>query len=124
MNERHLDHAAEILGCLFEPREDATRLFKPANEALNDVSSAIRVVIKLDGTGIAVFAFPGGNDRTNPQLQQVFVNPVGSISLVARQGNRPCDTFAFAIKNPRIGLFQQRIQDSRFMRLPGREMEV
>ena len=62
--------------------------------------------------------------RLDPQLQQVFVDPVGPIPLVAGQGDRPRDRLAVAVDDPLLGALQQRDQARRLVRLPGRQMEV
>ena len=50
MNERHFDHAAEILGCLLEPRENASALFQPTDQTLDDVATTVRLAIEHDGS--------------------------------------------------------------------------
>jgi hypothetical protein len=39
----------------------------------------------VDPTGIAVFVLLRGNDRLDFQLQQVLINPIRPMSLVAEQ---------------------------------------
>ena len=46
MNERHFDHASEILGCLLEPPEDASALFQSTDQTLDDIAITIRLSIK------------------------------------------------------------------------------
>lgn len=124
MNKRHLDHATVVFGRLLEAREDTAGLLEPTDQALNDVPSAIRVTVKLDGTDVSVLVLPGGNDGPDAQIDQVLVNPVGPVSLVASQGYRPRYGFALAVKHMGVGLFQQRVEDGRFMCLSRRKMEV
>ena len=58
------------------------------------------------------------------QLQEVIVNPVRSIALVAGDGQRPSDWFAIVVTQLGIGAFQKRLQSGGLVGLTGREMEV
>ena len=55
-------------------------------------------------------------------VQQALVNPLGSISLVAGQRDRPGDRLAVLIKKFRIGAFEYGDQRGRFVGLSRRQM--
>ena len=124
LNERHADHAAEVLRGLFKSREDSAALFQPANQAFNNIAIAIRLLVKLDEPTIAILVALGRDHRLDIQLQQVFIDPIGAISLVARQRHRPSDRLADFIDQLFIGADHERIEYGRFVRLTGRQMKV
>lgn len=53
--ERKLDHAAEVLGGLFKPREDSPTLLQPSDEPFNDIAITVCVAIEFDRPVATVF---------------------------------------------------------------------
>ena len=82
------------------------------------------MLVKLDWPGVAILIALRWDHRFDIQIQQVFIDPVGAISLVARQRHRPGDRLAFFIDQVRIGADHERIEYGRFVRLAGRQMKV
>ncbi len=107
MDEGHFKHSGEILGGLFKPREDASAFFQPSDQSFDDIPLAVQFSVKLNGTSISIFVGFGWDHRLNPDFQEAFINPVGSVSFVAGQSNGPSDRFAFAIGNFRVCTVQQ-----------------
>ncbi len=124
LNERHADHPAEVLRGLFKSGEDSAALFQPANQAFNTIAIAICLLVKLDKATIAILVTLGRDHRLDIQIQQVFIDPVGAIPLVARQRHRPGDRLAFFIDQLFIGADHERIEYGRFVRLTGGQMKV
>jgi hypothetical protein len=62
---------------------DATGFVYPTDEAFDDVATAVCSAVEFDGPRGAAFIFPGRSDRLDAQPQQVFVDPIGPISLFA-----------------------------------------
>jgi hypothetical protein len=60
----------------------------------------------------------------NFQRQQVLIDPIGAIRLVARQLKRPGKWFSMVVEQAFIGANKQRFQGGRLVRLAGREMEM
>lgn len=56
--------------------------------------------------------------------QQVVIDPIGAIRLVAGQLQRPGERFSVVVEQALVGAGQQRLQGGRFVRLAGREMKV
>ena len=83
MNECHFNEAAEVQRGFFKSCEDAAGFFEPADQPLDDVAPSIRFAIEFDGTFAAVFVVLGGNDRLDARRQEIVVDPIGAISLVA-----------------------------------------
>ena len=124
MDKRHLHHAAEVLRRLLESREDPARFLQPTDQAFDDVASPVGVAVKLDQAGVSIFIRFGRNDRIDPQFDEVLVNPIGAVPLVAGQGYWPSDRVAIAVKQVGIRLFEQRREGRRLMRLSGGEVKV
>lgn len=124
MYERHFQEAAEVLGGLLEPGEYAAVLFEPADKSFDDVAVSICLAIEFDRAGIPIFILFGGNHGRDSQVDQIFINPVRAVSLVACNGHGPGDRLAITVNNVGIGAFQQRFQGGRLVRLPRRQMEV
>ena len=120
LDERHLDHATEVLGGFLESREDSAAFFEPADESFHDVSASIRFFVKAHRACITVFVFLRGNDGRHTQLDNVFVNPISTVSFVAPQGDRPGDRLSVPITQVGVGTFQKRIEYRRLVRLPRR----
>ena len=62
--------------------------------------------------------------RADPQVEQVFIDPVRPVSLIAGQGDRPCHRRAVPIGDPFVGTHQQRHDGGGLVGLAGRQMEV
>lgn len=124
MDERHFDEAAEVLRRFLEAREDASRFFQPANQALDDVAPPVRPAVEFhrpDSVGVRLL---GRNHRTDAQMQQVFVDPVRTIPFVAAQGHRPRQRLACPVEQAGIGAFKQGLQGSGLVVLSRREVEM
>src|ERR1700738_2461341 len=91
LDKRYLDHAAEILGRLLESREDPPAFLQPADQALHDASPAVDILVALHRESRAVLLLLRRDHRLDPQPDQVLVDPVGPIPLVAGQGDGPRD---------------------------------
>ena len=122
MNKGHLQHAGEVLGRFFEPREDAAALLEPADESFHDVSLSVCLAVEVNRTGVAVFIALGGDHRLNAPVEQVLVNPIGPISFVAGQLDGKHQGTTIVVHNLRS--FQQLDQPLRLMRLAGRQVKV
>jgi hypothetical protein len=122
VNERELEHAEVVLGCLLEPREDSPALLEPPNETFNDVAFAVSVAVKLNRAGVAIFVFLGRNHRRDAFIEKILVDPVGTISLVAGQPHGTQGLFRFLSRN--VHSLQQRLESLRFVCLSCREMHV
>lgn len=61
----------------------------PRDESLNDIALPIGIAVEFDWSSRANFVFLRRNDRCYSKVQKVGVDPVGAISLVARQGHGP-----------------------------------
>lgn len=110
MYEGHFQESTEVLGGLLEPGEDATIFLEPANESLDDVAVAICLAIELDRACLSIFVFLGGNYWIDSEIQQVFINPVCTVSFVACHRHGPGDWLAIAIHEAGVRAFQQRFQ--------------
>jgi len=124
VDKRHLDHAAEVLRRFLEAREDAAGFLEPADQTLDNVTPPVGVAVKLDKAGVPIFVLLGRNDRSDVQFEQVLVNPISAVSLVAGQGHRPSDGLAVAIEQVGVRLFEQGREGRRLMRLSCGEMKV
>ncbi len=74
MDERHLDHAAEVLGRLLEPREHSPALLEPADQVLHDAPPSVGIHVELRRASRAVLVFLRRDHRRDPQLDQVLVD--------------------------------------------------
>ena len=81
-------------------------------------------MIELDRTFAAVFVGLRRNDRLDSQGEQIFVNPVGAISLVAAQLHRPSNGFSLAVEQLCVGAFQQRVERGGVVGLTRRQMKM
>ncbi len=124
MDEGHLQHAGEIGRCLLEAGENPPAFLEPADEPLNDVAAAIRLLVKFHRTCVAILVGLGGDYGRNVEVQQGFVDPVRAIRFVARQGVRPRHRPSLAIGHFAIGASEHRQHRSRFVFLSRRKMEV
>ncbi len=124
LDERHFDHSTEILGGLFKARQDSTIFFQPTDQSFNDVSLAVFFLVELHGPGVTILVFLRRNDRPDAQIQKIFVDPIGTVSLVAAERNRPGNRFSVSIDELGIGSFQNGIEYGGFVRLARCEMEV
>lgn len=124
LDERHLDHATEVLGGLLESREDPAVFLYPADESFHDVSASIRFFVKAHRARITILIFLRGNHGRDTQLKNVLVNPISTVSFVAPQGDRPGNRLPVPIAQVGVGTFQERIEYSRLVCLPRRQMEV
>ena len=124
MDEGHFEHAGEVLGGFLKSREDSSAFFQPTDQSLNDVSLAICVTVEHDRSGVPVFVLLGGNHRLDFQFQQTIVDPVGSVSFISRQGDRPRNRFPLAVENRGVRTVEQGNQGGRFMVLTRRQMKV
>lgn len=82
MYECHFDEASEVFSCLFKASEDAASFFQPSDQALDDVAAAVCLSIEFDRPRIALLIHFGRNDGLDASLQQVFVDPIGTVSFV------------------------------------------
>jgi len=103
LDEGELEHAPEIFGCFLEASKDASRFLKPADQALDDAAPAISFAVERGQPVLAVVGVFAGNDWLNSQFEQIVVDPVGSISFVAGQGDRPGIRPAILIDQFRVG---------------------
>ena len=94
----------------------------PLDFALTGILS--RLSGPLASAGIPIFVYFGRNHGRDSQLDQIFIDPIRAISLVAGDGHGPGDWLAIAINHVGIGAFQQCFQGGRLVRLPRRQMEV
>jgi hypothetical protein len=124
VDESDFEHTGEVLGGFFKPREDASALFQPAYQSLDDVPLAIYFSVEHDRPGILVFIFFGGNHRCDFQFQQALVDPLGSVRFVSRQRRRPRNRLALTVENFGVRTVEQGNQGSRFMVLARRQVEV
>ena len=62
--------------------------------------------------------------HSNVQRQEVLIDPVRAVALVARQRDRPCNRLAFDIKQLLIGADQQGVEHGGLVDLPRRDVEV
>lgn len=92
------DHAAEILCRLLESREDPAAFFQPTDKSLDNVTAPVCLFIELNGSRRPVLVLLRWNHWGNPQIQQVLVDPVGTVPLVAPQRKWPGNAFAFFIE--------------------------
>jgi hypothetical protein len=124
MDERHFQEAAEVLGRFIEAGEDAARFFEPADEAFDDVAPLVRTAVELHRPSGASVGFPGGDDRSDAQREQVFVDPLRAIPFVAAQLHGPSDLPTAAVAQDIVGSDEQRVERRGFVLLSGRQMEV
>ena len=117
-----------------------------ADSAIVDLPAG-RLAFTTDGYVVQPLFFPGGDigrlaisgtvndlacvgifigfrwdDGRDVEVQQALVNPLGPISLVAGQRDRPGDRLAVVIKKFRIGAFEYGDQCGRFVGLSRRQM--
>lgn len=102
-NEGERDHAAEVLGGLFKSRKDATAFFQPADEPFHNVASPVGFFVELNGTSRGVLILFGRNHGLNSKLEQVFIDPVSAVSLIAAEGKRPSDALAIFVEQIVVG---------------------
>ena len=124
MDESDFEHSGEVLGGFLESREDATAFFQPADQSLDDVPSAVFLLVERDRSGIPVFVFFRGNHWGDFELHQAIVDPIGSVRFVSRQGHRPRNRLALAVENLGIRTVEQGNQGSRFMVLARCQVKV
>jgi len=124
VDESDFEHTGEVLGGFFKSREDASALFQPADQSLDDVPLAICVPIEHDTPGVPIFIFLGGNHGRDFQFQQAFVDPLGSVRFVSRQCHRPRDRLALTVDKLGVRAVEQGNQGSRFMVLARRQVKV
>lgn len=124
MREGHLEHAAEVLRRLLEPREDAAAFFKPPDQLFDDATSSIRGFVEVYEPSITIVFGLAGNDGLDVQVQQVLVDPVGSITFVSRKRHRPGHGLAPLVHDRLVRPFQQRCKGRRFVILPRSQMKV
>ncbi len=124
MDECHFQHGAEVFGGLLETREDAARFFEPADQAFNDAALPICFAIEGNESVLAVVAVFARYHRINSQFEEVFVNPVGPLTLVASQGDWPRVGFSGIINQFCISSHKQRIEHDRIMRLTRCQMKM
>ena len=124
MDESYFEHSGEVLGGFFKSREDASALFQPADQSLDDVPLAICFPVEHNGAGVPIFVFLGGNHWRDFHFQQTVVDPIGSVRFVSRQGNRPRNRLALAVENLVVRTIEQGNQSSRFMVLAWRQVKV
>ena len=124
MNKRHLDHAEEILGSLLKSREDAAALFEPSDQLFDDAALSVFLLVKGNRPRAAIFIRLGRNHRLNASFQQVAIDPVSAVRLVARQSDGPSNWFVVKIDHHLVGALQQRLERGGFMGLSGRQMRM
>jgi hypothetical protein len=124
VDESDFEHTGEVLGGFFKSREDASALFQPADQSLDDVPFAIYLPIEHDRPGVPIFVFLGGNHGRDFQFQQALVDPLGSVRFVSRQCHRPRNRLALAVENLGVRTVEQGNQGSRFMVLAWRQVKV
>lgn len=122
MNECDLQHAEVVLGRLLVAGEDAAAFLQPTNEALDDVSFAVRVAVELDGPRVGILVALGGDHGRNALAEEIRIDPIRTESFVARQANRPQYFLHFVAGDDRA--LQQRFQRLRLMDLPRGEVGV
>jgi hypothetical protein len=88
-NESHLDHAQVIDGGLLKAREDSAAFLEPSDQALDDVAVAIGLFVEVHETSIGMLVCLRWNYGGDSQIEQVLIDPLGSVTLVACQGARP-----------------------------------
>lgn len=115
MDERHLYHADEVLRGLLESRQHASALLQPTDQPLDDVAIPICVAVEFDRRRCSVFVFLAGNHGLDAKLDEVAVNPVGSVTFVARQLCRIDDREVVLVDD--VHVFEQRLQRLVVMRL-------
>ena len=123
-DEGHFNEAAEVQGGFFESCKDAPRFLEPADEAFDDVALAIGFGVELDGAFAAVLIFFRGNDRCDSQIEQVFIDPIGAVSLVAAELRGPSNSLAVAVEQLGIGSYQHVVKDGGIVGLPWRQMKM
>jgi hypothetical protein len=124
LNEGHLDHAAEILGRLLEPREHPAAFLQPADQALHDAPPAVRLPVELHRPGRAVLILLRRDHRRDADLQQGRVDPGRPVPFVAGHGQGPGHRLPVAVDDPLIGPLQQRDEGGGLVRLPGGQVEM
>lgn len=92
------DHAAEILCRLLESREDPAAFFQPTDQSLDNITPPICLFLKLNGSSRSVLVLLRRNHRGHPEIQQILVDPIGTVPLVAPQRKGPGNAFAFFIE--------------------------
>lgn len=122
MDKGELEHAEVVFGRLFEAGKNAATFLQPADEPFNDVSLAVCLAIELNGPGVGIFIALRRNDGCDARRQQILVDPVGAEALVACQANG-AQHLVFLLAADECS-FQKRFQGLRFVRLPGRDVDV
>ena len=123
-DEGHFNEAGEVQGGLFESCKDAPRFLEPADEAFDDVALAIGFGVELDGAFAAVLIFFRGNDRCDSQIEQILIDPIGAVSLVAAQLHGPCHALTVAVEQLSIRSHQHIVEDGGIVSLSWRQMKV
>ena len=124
MDECELQHTTEVFGRLLESREDSPAFFQPTDEAFDDVASAVRVSIEFHGPRVAIFVLLRRDHRMDAQVQKEFVDPVGTISLITPQRQRPSDAFPVDIEQTGVCSIENFLQSCGFMGLARRQMKM
>ncbi len=86
--------------------------------------ATIESLVEFHGTLVAVLVFGRGDHGLDAKLKQVFVDPVGAITLIAGECDGPSDALAVAILESLVRVFQQRVEHRRFMGLSGRQVKA
>ena len=124
MDERELEHAAEVFGRFLESGEDAPALLQPTDEALDDVALAVCFSVEFHGPRVAAFVLLRWDHRIDAEVQEVLVNPVGAIPFVSTQRQRPSDALTVAVEQMAIRTVENLLQGSAFMGLARRQMKM
>lgn len=122
MNESHFDHTNEVLGGLFKTCQHPAAFFQPTNQSFNDVTLAIRFAVELYGSGVTVFIVLARNHRLDAKINEVAVDPIGSVAFVASQLRWVDDGNVVLIDD--VHSFKQRGQRLVVMRLTRRQMHM
>jgi len=124
VNESDFHEAAEVLGRFLKPCKDAAGFFEPPNETLHNVPPAVCAAVELHGALVSIFIFLGRNDRLDAQVEQIGVDPIGTISLVTTEFQRPSHGIAFPILELRVHAFQESIENGGVVNLAWGEVKV
>ena len=92
-----LHHGEVVDGRLLEAGENASALFEPTDEPLDDVAIAVSLTVELNGPRVAVLVDLRGDHRLDAVLQEPPVDPVGAVRLILRQPRRASQVFAVVI---------------------------
>ena len=84
-----------------------------------------RYVSRSNSTGaVAVFILLRGDHGLDPQVQEVFVDPIGAIPFITTQRQRPSDAFPVAIEQACVRTVEHLLQGRGFMGLARRQMKM